>query len=273
MRVSSLSHSRAKRVLAAVGALLFWLAVWHIAYLIVDRPFLLTSPWQALLRMLRFLGEVAFWRSVGATGFRVLCGFGSAMLLGAVMAFVSAGNPFVKTLFAPMLGAVRAAPVVSFIMLALMWMTSNVLPMFIAFIMVLPLAYSNLVSGLENLDRQLLEMARLFRFPWRRVLRLIYIPSLMPYLTAACATGLGFAWKSAIAAEVIAHPALGIGRQIHRSRIYFEVVDLFAWTVAVILISVALEKCTLYALRALERRLLRVGQKPVTEGGAPHANA
>jgi len=270
MKGSSSRTNRKKKLLTAIGAFLFWIAVWQLAFVVVDRDFLLASPAQTLFRVLRFLGEVAFWRSISATGLRVLGGFLSAMALGTVLAFISAGNSTVKTLFAPLLGTIRATPVVSFILLALWWMSSNTLPMFIAFLMVLPLAYSNLVSGLENLDKQLLEMARLFRFSRMRVLRLIYIPSLMPYVTAACATGLGFAWKSAIAAEVISHPALSVGRQIHRSRIYFEVEDLFAWTVAVIIISVALEKCTLLALRALERRLLRLGHAE-QGGGAPNA--
>lgn len=248
---------------------MFWLAVWHLAHLYVGRDFLLTSPAQTLHRMLRFAGEAVFWRALSATGLRVIGGFGLAMLCGAALAFASAGRPWVKTLLAPMIGTVRATPVVSFILLALMWMTSHALPMFIAFLMVLPLAYSNLLSGLENLDRQLLEMARLFEFPRRRVLRLIYIPSLMPYLTAACATGLGFAWKSAIAAEVIAHPAISVGRQIHRARVNFEVADLFAWTLAVIVISVLLEKCALWLLRALEGRLLRINT--AVREGEPYA--
>jgi len=255
-----------KRILATAGAVLFWLAVWQLAHMIVGRDFLLTSPAQTLHRMLRFGWEAVFWRSVWATGLRVLGGFGLAMLCGGVLAFASAGRPWVKTLLAPMIGAVRATPVVSFILLAIMWMTSHTLPMFIAFLMVLPLAYSNLLAGLENLDRQLLEMARLFAFPRRRVLRLIYIPSLMPYLTAACATGLGFAWKSAVAAEVIAHPAVSVGRQLHRARVNFEVADLFAWTLAVVIISVLLEKCALRLLRALNNRLQRLGKVERTGG-------
>ncbi|MCL2858012.1 MAG: ABC transporter permease subunit [Oscillospiraceae bacterium] len=268
MKASSLSRSRVKKLLAAAGAFAFWLAVWQLAHMYVGRDFLLTSPARTLDRMLGLAGEAAFWRALSATGLRVISGFGLAMLSGAVLALVSAGRPWVKTLLGPMIGTVRATPVVSFILLAIMWMTSHTLPMFIAFLMVLPLAYSNLLSGLENLDRQLLEMTRLFKFPRRRVLRLIYIPSLMPYLTAACATGLGFAWKSAIAAEVIAHPALSVGRQIHRARIYFEVADLFAWTLTVIIISVLLEKVTLRLLRALTKRLLRLSTTKGGESGA-----
>ena len=54
-------------------------------------------------------------------------------------------------------------------------------------------------------------------------------------------TGLGFAWKSGIAAEVIALPALSVGKNLYDTKIYLERADLFAWTLAVILLSLGLE--------------------------------
>ncbi len=91
----------------------------------------------------------------------------------------------------------------------------------------------------------------------------------MPYITAAATTGLGFAWKSAIAAEVIVHPGLSIGKQIWEAKVYFDVADLFAWTMAVVLLSVLLERGALCGLAALERRLLR--PRPLEgESGGEH---
>ena len=267
MKASSSRHKRIKKIAAIAGAFVFWMAVWQLAHIIVGRDFLLASPAQTLLRMLRLLGERVFWHSFAMTGLRVLIGFFLAITLGSVLAVLSSASPGVKTLLAPFFGAVRATPVVSFILLALIWMTSGTLPVFTAFLMVLPLAYANLIAGIGSIDRQLLEMARLFRFPRRRVLRLIYIPGLAPYFTAACATGLGIAWKAAVAAEVIARPALSVGNQIHRARIYLDATNLFAWTLAVIIISLVLEKGAVWALQVLEHRLLRIGR----EGGAPHA--
>jgi len=129
-------------------------------------------------------------------------------------------------------------------------------PVFIAFLMVVPMVWTNLYAGLEHADPELLEMARVFQFsPWKK-LRCIYIPALMPYFTAACSTGLGFAWKSAVAAEVIAHPENSIGLRIYNAKIYLETTDLFAWTIGIVLISVMLERIALLLLARLERRLL-----------------
>ena len=81
-------------------------------------------------------------------------------------------------------------------------------------------------------------------------MRLIYLPSLRPYLLAAVTTAMGLAWKSGVAAEVLCIPRPAIGTQIYNSKLYLDIPDLFAWTVAVVALSLLLEGL----LRALLER-------------------
>ena len=261
MKGSSTEHNKItkKKWLQNLLALLFWLLVWQGLYLLVDKEFLLVSPVQAFRRLGQLMGQAAFWSSVLATCLRVVAGFLFALLSGIALAFLAARFSLAKALLTPLLGVVRATPMASFIILALIWISTERLPVFIAFLMVLPMTYSNLSAGLEHLDRNLLEMARLFRFSKGRTLRLIYLPQLMPYVTAASTAGLGFAWKSAIAAEVIVHPAFSIGKQIWGAKIYLEVADLFAWTTGVIVLSVFIERGAVKGLKLLEQKLLHLG--------------
>jgi NitT/TauT family transport system permease protein len=260
MKGSSTEHKFfCKKWLQNLLAFLFWLLVWQGLYLLVNKEFLLVSPLQAVRRLGQLMGQAAFWSSVLATCLRVVAGFLFALLSGIALAFLSARFSLVKALLAPLLGVVRATPVASFIILALIWISTERLPVFIAFLMVLPMTYSNLSAGLEHLDRDLLEMARLFRFSKGRTLRLIYLPHLMPYVTAASTAGLGFAWKSTIAAEVIVHPPFSIGKQIWGAKIYLEIADLFAWTIGVILLSIFIERGAVRGLKFLEQKLLHLG--------------
>jgi NitT/TauT family transport system permease protein len=137
------------------------------------------------------------------------------------------------------------------------WLATGDIPIFISFLMVVPLIWANVHTGIAGTDTQLLEMAKVYRFSPARKIGYLYVPSVMPYFTAACSTGLGFAWKSGIAAEVIALPALAIGKQIYNAKIYLETVDLFAWTIAVILLSVLLERTALWGLGKLERTIVK----------------
>ena len=71
---------------------------------------------------------------------------------------------------------------------------------------------------------------------------MIYFPQTKPFFKSACITGLGLAWKSGIAAEVISTPKLSIGRSLYESKLYIETPELFAWTLTVIILSIIAEK-------------------------------
>lgn len=86
--------------------------------------------------------------------------------------------------------------------------------------MVVPVVWANVERGIRETDERLLEMAAVFRMSWWKTLLRVRIPSVMPYFLTACTTGLGFAWKSGIAAEVICRPAASIGRQLQDAKTY-----------------------------------------------------
>ena len=92
------------------------------------------------------------------------------------------------------------------------------------------------------------ELAHAYAFGRKKTLREIYFPAVRPYLSAAATTGLGFAWKSCVAAEVIALSKNSVGRALYESKLYLETAELFAWTASVVLISVLFEKLLVHKL-------------------------
>lgn len=247
--------ARIKKIAWGLAAALFWLAVWQLAYLAVAREILLVSPVQAVTRLFSLASGVVFWRTVAASCLRVVAGFLGALSLGSVLAVVCTRFEILRRLTAPLMGVVRATPVASFIILALVWLATDRIPVFISFLVVLPIVWGNLMAGLGSVDRGLLEMAAIFRLPRGRVLRYIYLPAEAPHFAAAASAGLGLAWKSAVAAEVIARPSASIGKQLNDAKIYLETADVFAWTVAVVLLSLLVEKAALWLLGRLTGRL------------------
>ena len=140
------------------------------------------------------------------------------------------------------MAAVKATPVASFVILALVWLRGENLSIFISFLMVLPLVWQNTSQGIAGADHPRLEMARVSRLSPQAVLRAVYLPAALPHLLSALRVGLGFAWKAGIAGEVLAIAPSSIGRQLHDAKTSLEMVDLFAWTGFIILLSVALER-------------------------------
>ena len=90
--------------------------------------------------------------------------------------------------------------------------------------------------------------------------RAIYAPAAAPYLLAACRSAMGICWKAGVAAEVIAQPANSIGDALYRAKLFLATDELFAWTVAVVLLSLAFEKLAVRSIGALEKRLTGAAQ-------------
>lgn len=244
----------AKRFVRVILVLCFWLFVWAVAYFLVAKEILIASPWATFGRLLVLARETAFWQTVCTTLGRILAGYLLGVVVGCLLAVITACLAFARALLLPVLNVVKATPVASFILLALLWLHTGLVPAFISFLIVLPLVWSNLDEGLRRVDPELLEMGRSFRFSRGKLLLGIYLPSLLPYFMAAATTGMGLAWKSGVAAEVIATPGRAIGSSLYEAKIYLETVDLFAWTVMVVLLSLVLEKLLTMLVQRLSRR-------------------
>lgn len=233
--------------------LAFWLGVWQVLSLLVGRELLLPGPWAVLLRLGGLMAAADFWRITAISLLRILCGTVIATALGVALAVVCCRFRLVDALFAPLLTTIKSTPVASFIILLLIWIGRDLLPVVIVILMVLPVVWGNVCAGIRGTDALLLRTARVFRFSRLRTLRRVYIPSVMPYFLSACRTSLGLAWKSGIAAEVLTVPASSIGKMLYESKLYLETVDLFAWTVVVIVCSLIIEKVLMAAVTRLGR--------------------
>ena len=240
-------------------AVVFWLQVWQGAGMLLAVRFphghlLLATPVDAVRCLLALAGTSAFWRSIGYSALRILGGFLVSCLAASVLAVPAARWNWVRELLSPPVAVVKAVPVASFIILTLVWLDSQALAFFIAFLMVFPPVYLNVLEGIRQADRQLLEMASVFRVPlWRRV-KGIYLPAVLPYFRTAASLGLGLCWKAGVAAEVIGLPVGSIGEQLYQAKVYYLTPELFAWTAVIVAVSVAFEKLFLRLVDGFVRK-------------------
>lgn len=251
-----------RNILLTLAVCVAWLAVWQAAHMLVyasmGTSLLLPSPEETFLRLRQLLADSSFYSIVGHTILRIFSGFLLGTAAGCLLGGLTAFSPLAYRFFALPMNAVKSTPVASFVILALVWIKGENLSTFIAFLMVLPVIWQSVHTGLGSADPDLLEMARVYRFSRGKKLRYLYLPAARPYLISAMRVGLGFSWKSGIAGEVIAIPSQAIGTQLYNAKIYLDMPGLFAWTIVIILLSALIERLVL--------RLL-----PDPEGGASHA--
>ena len=185
----------------------------------------------------------------------ILCGYLLALLSGTLLAVISYRAEVLRAFVSLPLRIVRTIPVASFIILALLWFSSKRLALVISFLMVVPIIYENVLEGLDNTDKELLEMSYIVKMPLAKKIKLIYFPQIFPYLCAALSTGAGLAWKSGVAAEVIGISRNTIGNRLYQSKIYLDTPELFAWTLTIIFISLMSESVIKALLRLMQKKV------------------
>lgn len=231
-----------KNFITKIIAILFWVMVWQLVGTSLSNKLLLPLPFAVIKTLITLMGQRSFYSSVTNTFIRIISGFSIGCIIGVILSILSYNNIIIRTLLGPLISVIKATPIASIIIVTLIWISSSNLSIFISFLMVLPPIYTNMLKGLDNTDKKMLEMTTVFKVKRLKKIRYIFIPSIKPYFVAATTVALGFCWKAGIAAEVIGLPSNTVGEALYNAKIYLNTPELFAWTLFIVLISVAFEK-------------------------------
>lgn len=200
-------RNKAKRLFGYFGVLLFWLAVWQAAALLVGREVVLPAPKAVFFRLAALAQTAGFYRALAGSLIRItlgyLTGLAAGLLTGTFMYFFKPA----RALLSPALTVVRSTPVVSFILLALVLLQNARIPIFITFLMVWPILSETAYSAFSSVDGALLEMTNMYGITGIPRFRALYIPSARPHLQSSALTALGLSWKAGVARRSALFPS------------------------------------------------------------------
>lgn len=225
-----------------VLAWIIFMFTWTIIALLVNNGLYLPSPWETLLALKGILVQKQTYLILGLSTLRVTLGLVLALTIGSFLGLLGGFNRTVSILLTPLESLLKSVPVVSFIMLALLWIGSRGVPIFISFLMTMPIFWSAVEASVKQADPKLLEMMDVFSLGFYKKLKYFYLPWAAGYLKLAIRQAVGLAWKAAVAAEVLSNTPLSLGRKIQESKVYLETADLFAWTLLLLLFSFLMER-------------------------------
>ena len=239
-----------KKNFQRAGAILFWLLLWQTAAFLFHNSILFVGPLDMLRSLFLQMGTFEFWLSLANSMAKIMGGFLCAFAASTLLAGLAFRFRWLAVLLEPVILLQKSVPVASFVVLLLILMGSSSLSVAIVFLMAFPILYINMSEGLAHVEPQMLEMAKIFHMrPLHRFLY-IYRPAFLPFLISGSRIALGMSWKSGVAAEIIGVPSHSIGERLYLSKIYLDTESLFAWTLVIILISLAFEKLFLALLKA-----------------------
>ena len=255
--------TKLKSLLKSAAAILFWIIVWLVISLIINQKFILPMPHHVLVAFFELVKTPTFWTSTLFSLYRVVLGVAASFAIGCLTAYVISKSKVADALISPLLSIIKATPVACFIVIIWVWVSdTSHLPTFIASLIVIPIVCSNVLQGISSIDKELIEVARAYKFSPLKRLKSLYLPSVAPFILSSLRSSLGMAWKASVAAEMIVLAKNSIGKEIYNTKLYsMDEATVFAWTIVVIVLSVILEKLVIYLLVKLgeKAKLLRRG--------------
>ncbi len=230
-----------------MASVVVMLSGWKLLAVHYDSPYIIPHPEDTLITVLRLFTEADFLKVAGSTVLRGIAGFLVSGILGLATGILAGISPGFNAFITPMLVTVRSIPVISLILLALIWFSPGSVPVFIAFLTMFPFICTNVSDGIKSVDRGLVEMAGFYRVDKRRIITGVYLPAIVPFIISGASSAMGIGWRAIIIGEVLSQPQYGIGTHMQNAQTFLNVDAVIAWTLIAVLISFAFEKIIRWA--------------------------
>lgn len=229
------------KVSRKLSILLFWMLIWELCSLFVNKPILLPSPIEVLKILFLLMLKASFWKSVFSSILRVIFGLFLSIGIGILIGIIAGLNKFIEELLEPLTVGIKSTPVMSIVILALVWFKSSYVAVFTTILVCFPIIYTNVLQGIKSVDMQLIQMANVYNVKTKYIIRDIYLPSIKSFIISGVLMCLGLGWKVSVTSEVLSMPKYSIGLNLLNSKSTLETAELFAWTIVVVLLSFIFE--------------------------------
>lgn len=246
-------HSSTHKRLVSLLAVFLLLITWEVAARLFQSGNLLPGPWLTVKILFSMISQQVFWLSVLNTLLRGLVGFMIAGIAALLVGIPAGLSRLADALFSPVLSVIRSTPVISIILLALIWFKVEQVPVFIGFLTMFPILTTNIAHGIQSLDKSYIAMAKVYQISPQDTLRKIYLPGISPFIYSALVTATGFGWRAIIIGEVLSQPKYGIGSMMQQAQSYLLVGEVISWTVVAVVIGYGFEKIIGFARRRINK--------------------
>ena len=242
-----------KQTFLFLGIVLF-IILWHAAAVWLNKSLILPAPLEVFKTLTVLLVKPSTLSAAFHTLWKVLLALFLVLVLGISTGLLLGIVKPLREMFRPIIMVIQAVPVVSWLSIVIFsWGISWQGPVFITVISLIPTAVLTTVSGVRNLDENLLEMSRVYQVSRYKVIRFIYQGALFPFVAAIVDVCIGQAWKVILVSEFLVGNQ-GLGVQISWARQFFNVTEVFAYTLCAVLMGLITEKFIKFALGKASRR-------------------
>lgn len=242
MRKKFFTQRKLNIIFSALAIIVMWLS-WIIAYYIAGNPLIVPSFSQTVSSIWHYLGDGQFWLAICHSFLRTLLAFLISFVCAVLCASLSALGKWSKAFLKPVIILIRTLPTMAVILLILKMTHGNrtLSPVIVTFLVLFPIIFSEIISAIEGIDGELIEMAEVYRIDKRDRLLKIYLPGAAPSILSQAGANISIGLKIMISAEVLANTANGLGGMMQYNNISAEIANLAALTLTAVFLGLLTE--------------------------------
>lgn len=229
--------SKGRMIISILGVALLWV----VASLIINNEIILPRLDNVIINMISQATTADFYRNIANTLGRMAVGFSVALFFGVGLGFLSGMVKPIKDYLSPVVSMIKSIPNISYMIIVLLWFTSNTSVIVVVFLIIFPMFYEASISGVLSLRKSLHDVLLVYSETTFNQIKKVYIPAMLPFILSNSAVALNLSFKVAIMAEVLGQPASGIGKGMLISKLTLDMIELFSWTGWIILIGLVFD--------------------------------
>ncbi|RWZ52335.1 ABC transporter permease [Halobacillus fulvus] len=214
---------------------------------------LLPAPTTVIEEITTMAQEGELWGHIGITLYRVFFGFLAGSAVAVVLGAATGYNKTIHRLLDPMLQALRAIPSLAWVPLFVLWIgIGEASKVTLVAVGVFFPVYLNLTSGIQGIDRKLIEVGRMYNFTSLQQIRRIILPAALPSFLVGIRSGLSLGWMFVVAAEL-----LGASQGLGYLMVFGQNTSAPELVIGSIILFAIFGKLTDEILKRIEKRTLR----------------
>ena len=234
-------------------SILVLLILWEGAAIKINNEIYIPRIEEVLKSILSIIQGQNFKWNLLSSIYRTVISFMSAYVLAVILGVLSLMYPIFKSFFKPINSVGKTIPTMVLVVLSLVWFDKDKAPFVVGFAIVFPILYEGVMSALNNVDKNIMEMCRIYNVSTKEKIMKIDYPAIKFYTTGILVSTFSLAFKVVVAGEVHGQPKFGVGAVIQLEKMNFNITAIFAWIILIALMSIVLDIINKVILKRADR--------------------
>ena len=236
-----MNKSKQLNILFTFLGILTILVVWMVASLLINEDIILPSIGITLKKLVNILSTGYSYKILGITFLRLLICLVSSLAIAIVLASLSTRFIRFSYYIRPFITLLRTIPVVAIIIVLLVFIGNQRASIYITSLVMLPIMYEGILSGMKNINNDILDEIRIQSNINPFIIRTVFIPLVRPHIIVAIMSSLGLGIKVLVMSEFIATPKYSIAKEMFNYQSALQLEGIFAWTIIIVVVIMLLE--------------------------------